>query len=642
MNPNAKFERDLEQWLQTEAPASAPAGFHASVMDRARTLRQRPGWATSLPVRRLGRGRGMTLFAAAALVVGGALAGSGLLRLPTVVPPVPAPSFAVVATTSPDATSPGPSEPAAPSADPKPVAGPGGVWIRTETMGTPRYDPTAVRLQDGRVLVAGGLSGEVGYQQKLMSAELYDPDTGTWSATGSISKPFGNAATLLRDGKVLVLVDDVEGNPRGAEVYDPAKGTWTATGPMAPGKEKLDGTLTVLRDGRVLVAGSQGAQLYDPASGNWTATGPMVRPSWGLDTFTVLRDGRVLVVGGDGAQVYDPASGNWTATGKKNDQGFGAAAALLSDGKVLVAGGRVWTTVNDYHDLDSAEVYDPVTGSWTAIANLHAKDIRRAAFPQPDGKVLVVGSHSAEVYDPATGTWTALPVRPGIGNWYKDATLLSDGAVLVTGHLGDGNACTADLYDPSTGSWTTTATMLECGPRSLTPLLDGTVLLAGGSDCNDDGLCGSTGAAELYVPGGVSLPPLPAFPSPPPFVLPSPTPDPPLLPPAAGPVPPNARSWTVTVENKSSEPATMFVAENGEDGLRLVGSATPNVVPAGTTMKVTFLFPAKGPDDGWITVNPRQGEGADVGSVGADNIGMPGKIRITEECGGCWVGPPGP
>ena len=111
MNPNAQFERDLEQWLQTEAPASAPAGFHATVMDRARTLRQRPGWATSFPVRRFGRGRGMTLLAAAALLlVGGALAaGSGLLRLPSVVPPVPEPSVVAVATASPDATSPSPT-----------------------------------------------------------------------------------------------------------------------------------------------------------------------------------------------------------------------------------------------------------------------------------------------------------------------------------------------------------------------------------------------------------------------------------------------------------------------------------------------------------------------------------------------------
>ena len=162
-------------------------------------------------------------------------------------------------------------------------------------------------------------------------------------------------------------------------------------------------------------------------------------------------------------------------------------------------------------------------------------------------------------------------------------------------------------------------------------------------------LCFEWRGGQLYVPAGVSLPPLPAFPSPAPpvfptpapLVSPSPTPTPaPLRPPAAGPVPPNARSWTITVDNRSSEPATLFVAE-GDDGgtFRLVGSATPNVVPAGATMKVTFLFPAKGPDDGWITVNPRLDEGADVGSVGADNIGMPGKILITENCGGCWVGP---
>ena len=100
---------------------------------------------------------------------------------------------------------------------------------------------------------------------------------------------------------------------------------------------------------------------------------------------------------------------------------------------------------------------------------------------------------------------------------------------------------------------------------------------------------------QLYVPAGVSLPPFPAFPSPAPPVYQTPTPTPaPLLPPAVGPIPPNARSWTITVENQSSEPATMFVAETAPTGLRLVGSATPNVVPAGTTMKVTFLFPAKG------------------------------------------------
>jgi hypothetical protein len=630
MNANTQFERDLEQWLQAEAPPSAPAGFHATVMDRARTLRQRPGWATTLPARRSGRVRSMTLLAAAALLlVGGALAaGSGLFRLPTVVPPVPEPSVVAVATASPDATSPSPTEPATPSASPIPVAGPGGVWIPTGSMGTPRHSHSAVRLQDGRVLVVGGFSDAADYEEGLTSAELYDPATGTWSAAGSISEPvFENAAALLGDGTVLVLVGHDDGGPRSAEVYDPRTGTWTATGPMGPGLGDSRGALTVLRDGRVLLTGWDGAQVYDPALGTWTATGPMIERSIG-DTFTVLRDGRVLDWGG--RQVYDPASGSWTATGEKKGEASGAAA-LLSDGKVLVAGGRGFTLATGDYDLGSAEVYDPATGSWTAIADMSTKGEPLAAFLQPDGKVLVVG-RTVEVYDPATGTWTAHPLKPGIE--YNAATLLSDGAVLVTGHRGfDQPACDATaLYDPHTASSTTASTMNVCArDHSLTLLLDGTVLVAGGWRCNGDGGCVSTDTAELYVPAGVSPPPLPAFPGPPPIVIPSPTPSPSPLPPADGPVPPNARSWTVTVDNQSSKPATLFVADDG----RLVGSATPNVVPPGTAMEVTFGFPAD--DDGWINVNPRPGD--EGGLVNADQIGIPGKIVITADGQVVWASP---
>ena len=650
MNTNAPFARDLERWLQTEAPASAPAGFHASVIDRARTVRQRPGWVTSLPVRRLGRGRGITLFAAAALVlVGGAVAAtSGILRLPTVVPRVPAPSVIAVATASPDAAFPSPSESAAPTTNPIPVAGAAGVWTPTGSMGTPRFRPTALRLQDGTVLVVGGLTGEVGYQFDQMSAELYDPATGTWSAAGSISKPLIDA-TLLHDGKVLVLVGQPDGGPRSTEAYDPATGTWTATGPMDPGAEESGDAFTVLRDGRVLLAGAEAAQVYDPASGTWTATGPLVRECCG--TVAVLQDGRVLDTGG--AQLFDPASGTWTATAKRNNEGVRPGAALLSDGKVLVVGGRVFTQGKnsiDEHDLDSAEVYDPGTGSWTATANMHAKlSNPTGTFLGPDGKVLVVASTSIQVYDPTTGTWTEFPVRPGID--YHAAAQLSDGTVLVAAG-GDGDAghsaCTAvDLYDPRTGSWTTDPSMLRCSDNStfnvessFTPLLDGTVLSVGGIGCDDGGECASSSTAELYVPAGVALPPLPAFPSPPPFVMPSPTPLPPLLPPESGPVPPNARRWTVTVENRSSEPATLSVAEGGADSFRLVGSATPNVVPAGKSVKVTFLFPAKEATDGaWITVNRRQGEGAETGPAGRDSFGIPGKIVISTEGDTLWVSP---
>ncbi len=600
---DAALERRLRGVLKEHLEA-LPLDLTVDDLDRRREAR---GVA-----RRVGRGRGMTLLAAAALLGGGALAaGSGILRLPTVVPPVPEPSVVAVATTSPDATFPSPSESAAPSASPIPVAGPGGVWIPTGTTVTLRYGHDAVRLLDGRVLVVGGSGGEF----DPATAELYDPVSGTWSATGNmLNIRAGLPPVLLLDGRVLIG-DVVDGSHGDRDIY--------------------------------------GAELYDPATGTWTATGPMVGDSPG-GAPTVLRDGRVLVVGGDRPQVYDPASGTWTATGKMNDQGYHTTTALLSDGKVLVAGGSGFEPSNDdYYVLDSAQVYDPVTGSWTAIANMHAKASLTAALLQPDGKVLVVGSLvpkgfpsriHAEVYDPATGTWTALaqPTGSNGSNGFKDIeALLSDGTVLMTDpdedNPGPGPAaqCTAAaLYDPRTGSTTTASSMLRCPDdgSSFTLLLDGTVLKAGGRDCNDEGQCISNGAAELYVPAGVSLPPLPAFPSPPPPVFPSPTPVPTPLPPADGPVPPNARSWTVTVDNRSTAPATLFVAG---DRLELVGSATPNVVPAGTTVQVTFLFPAN--DDGWIHVNPRPGDGG--GLVNADQIGIPGKILIGEDGEGGWLSP---
>ena len=98
----------------------------------------------------------------------------------------------------------------------------------------------------------------------------------------------------------------------------------------------------------------------------------------------------------------------------------------------------------------------------------------------------------------------------------------------------------------------------------------------------------------------------PRFPTPTPIATPIPTP----YPPAAGPVPAGARSWTVTVVNNSSEPATLFLADDGVQGTwKLCGSVTPNVVPAGVTRKVTFLLPPKRVTDCWIWINPAPGQG---------------------------------
>jgi hypothetical protein len=567
MNGRPLTEAQISRALRAHLPKQAQAGLHERILVAVDTTAQQralPSWLGLLQDANPDARRRNLLVAAALLIAlaiaAAAAVGTWLpkrdvvpdlsLLPPAEIQPLPNPSLT------------------APSARPtaSAVTTPGGIWIPTGTMGTPRDGHAAVRLLDGRVLVVGS------EDENDTTAELYDPDNGIWSPTGNMLRPHqGFPATLLSDGRVLV-----------GDIDDPAA------------------------DDQV-----SGAELYDPASGTWTATGKMV---WGGGaTATLLRDGTVLVTGIDGAELYDPDSGTWIATGKMINPRYGHVTILLPDGNVLVAGGYA----PGDQATDSAELYDPDTGTWTAIADMQAPRAGEAieAFPQPDGKVLVVGSsrgdpQSAELYDSATGTWSATTdmIRPGAG--YRSLTPLSDGRVLVRLIEPDGTRPTAiELYDPGTRSWTTAAPMLQSHESPATLLLDGTVLVAGGRDCRD-GVCIATRSSELYVPAGVSPPPMPAFPSPPPPVIPTPTPRPTPYPPAGGPVPAGARPWKVTVVNKSSAPATLFVAEEGASGVeQLCGSVTPNVVPPGATMKVTFMLPPKRVKTCWIWVNAVPGEG---------------------------------
>ena len=302
------------------------------------------------------------------------------------------------------------------------------------------------------------------------------------------------------------------------------------------------------------------------------------------------------------------------------------APVLLLYGKVLVAGGDAGTYAGD-----SAELYDPDTGTWSATGTMGTPRFLHTAVRLLDGRVLVVGGGfddqndtSAELYDPDSGIWSASAsmIKPRAG---FAPTLLRDGVVLA------GDVDGAEIYDPDSGTWSATGEVVSSTNGPATLLLDGTVLVSGG------GPEGAAGSAELYVPAGMSPPSgLPAAPSPTPTPIKTATPAPTPVPPQAGPVPPGARSWTVTVVNNSSRPATLFVAEEGTSGMaRLVGSVSPNVVPASATVEATFLFPAN--DDGWIYVNPRPGEGGSL--VNADQIGIRGTILIGAEGDAGWLSP---
>jgi hypothetical protein len=342
------------------------------------------------------------------------------------------------------------------------------------------------------------------------------------------------AAVLIGIGLVLRLPSAVGPSPLPVPTHEATPkptGTpeataraaaWYGTGSMTEGRSQPSATL--LKDGKVLVAGGQGtlggttsAELYDPASGIWTTTGNMLTADYGFAA-TLLTDGRVLAVHNSSyrtAELYDPASGTWTATGKMVTGHAWETATLLRDGRVLVAGGNYDPGV----DPVSAELYDPASGTWTAARGMVAPRVFHTATLLLDGRVLVAGGAaaddgktrlaSAELYDPPSGTWTVtgnMAVARGNSSQAFTATLLADGRVLVTGGGVNGHIqASAELFDPNGGTWSLARSMSD-GRTSHTAVLlaDGSVLVAGGAAAAEGS---PTASAELYDPNSGSWSP---------------------------------------------------------------------------------------------------------------------------------------
>jgi len=320
-----------------------------------------------------------------------------------------------------------------------------GTWSATGSLSAPRDGFVALTLDDGRVLVTGGMTSAEpaeGVFGAYSSTKLYDPGTGTWSATGLMEVArYAPAAALLHDGTVLVaggtyIDSSTQRDLASAEIYDPESGSWSRTGDLAAARSGAQAV--TLADGRVLLVGGSGpdsgdqtfatAEIYDPAIGTWASAGSLALPRehFGL---VALPDGGALVVGGvsgaetpaatTSAERFDARTLGWSSAGSMQSPGVNRTAVLLGDGRVLVAGGMLGSFDVAIPD---AELYDPAKGSWTTTTPLPEPRERASVVTLADGSVLLVGGDRGYI-GPASTPWCPEPIAAAVR--YVPANLAS-------------------------------------------------------------------------------------------------------------------------------------------------------------------------------------------------------------------------
>jgi Galactose oxidase, central domain len=348
---------------------------------------------------------------------------------------------------------------------------------------------------------------------------------GTFTATGNMTTPrIGHSATLLPNGKVLIaggdaLCDFASGAgciaAPFAEIYDPVTGVFTATGGMTTIFPR-GGVL--LPDGRVLFAGSSfnytgspaTLEFYDPSTGNFNMAGSLATLT-GVKSATLLNDGRVLLVGTIGiqpavpsAELYDPNAETFTPVANWPQGYLGPPELKLPDGRVLL----------QYPD-DYAELFNPTAGTFSVTDGLAPFAVQPQATLLRNGKILFTGGSAdksfpadvnlASLFDPATGLFGGTGMMQ-VGRDGHTATLLPDGTVLVAGGSQNENIAfpaisSAELYDPTAGRFSTTANMTTArAGHTATLLNNGQVLITGGSAFGSSSSIGAVSGAELYTP----------------------------------------------------------------------------------------------------------------------------------------------
>jgi WD40 repeat protein len=343
-------------------------------------------------------------------------------------------------------------------------------FFSTGDMSTARYAAEAMILSTGEVLVAGGAQVSTPFPNLLTAAELFDPISGTFSATGDLNLPrYNQAQARLHDGRVLVAGGLENGVPGPGEIYDPSTGVFTATSGST--NASLASTATLLPNGRVLIAGN----------------------------------GPLCTAGAPNTELFEPSTESFSPTaGDPITRRAGHTATMLGTGEVLIAGGFSCAS-----KLASAELYDPLTDSFSPSGDvMNTPRIWHTATLLPSGKVLIVGGQeysfggtlaSGEIYDPLTDSFTLVGDVMEVARENHTATVLANGKVLIAGGIDDDGDPwpSAEVYDPWTDSFSPAGEMDSNRVNHFAvPLSNGKVFIGGGWDGFSE-----VATAELYVAG---------------------------------------------------------------------------------------------------------------------------------------------
>ena len=315
-------------------------------------------------------------------------------------------------------------------------------WSATSPLAEARADGCAIRLDDGRILIAGG----TGINGPLASAELYLSTGSFMAAAPMAASRTSQTCTLLTDGRVLVAGGSDDGS---AELYDPRTDRWTPT--ANAGEPRSGATATRLRDGRVLIAGgsrSDGTALttletFRSVDGAITTLDTSLGQARFKFSAVLLADGKVMFAGGsnesktalDATEIFDPADGSIKVGPILNIARASHSATLLDDGRVLIAGGS-----DGSYDLDSAELYLPGAGGF-GLVEAKMQTARRehaAAFIPGNGGVLLAGGLAGDQTIAATELF-----QPVDGRFVRLGDLTAPRSGLTLAPLGDGNVLAA-------------------------------------------------------------------------------------------------------------------------------------------------------------------------------------------------------